>query len=155
APEESLDLLRRFAFYGEVAVIDLDAALGQGDNRELVRLLCRSAPCRVGGGGRREEDIVDLIKAGARRVIAGTAADPEFLRRFPPEWLMVALDERQGRTVDQGWRRDTGERPLDRARRLQEFCSGFLYTQVDVEGTLQGAPLAPVRDLLSAISRPL
>ena len=92
APEDPLALLERFAFYGEVAVVDLDAALGRGDNRELVRRLCRAAPCRVGGGARREEDVVDLIKAGATRVIVGTAAEPSFLRRFPPDWVMVALD---------------------------------------------------------------
>ncbi len=155
SPEDPIDLARRFAFHGEVAVIDLDAALGRGDNRDLVRRLCRAAPCRVGGGARREEDVVDLIKAGATRVIVGTAAEPEFLRRFPPGWLIVALDARHGRTVDQGWRRDTGETPAGRARRLEAFCSGFLFTQVEVEGTLAGAPLAPVRELQKATSRPL
>ena len=155
APEDPRDLARRFAFYGEVAVVDLDAALGQGDNRDLVRELCRLAPCRVGGGVRREDDVVDLIKAGAARVIVGTAASPEFLARFPPGWLMVALDARGGRTVDQGWRRDTGEPPAERARRLQDHCSGFLFTQVDVEGTLAGVPLEPVREVAAATHRPL
>ena len=155
SPEDPLDLARRFAFHGEVAVIDLDAALGRGSNRDLVRDLCRAAPCRVGGGVRREEDVVDLIKAGATRVIIGTAAEPGFLRRFPPDWLVVALDARQGRTVDQGWRRDTGEIPSDRARRLEAHCSGFLFTQVDVEGTLEGPPLEPVRALRKATSLPL
>jgi phosphoribosyl-ATP pyrophosphohydrolase len=153
--EDPLDLARRFAFHGEVAVVDLDAAFGRGDNRELVRRLCRAAPCRVGGGVRREADVVDLIKAGATRVILGTAAEPGFLQRFPPDWLMVALDARQGRTVDQGWRRDTGETPCDRARRLEAYCSGFLFTQVEVEGTLEGTPLDPVRVLQRSTSLPL
>ncbi len=155
SPEDPRDLLRRFSLYGEVAVIDLDAALGRGDNRDLVRALCRLAPCRVGGGVRREEDAVDLIKAGAARVIIGTAASPELLRRLPREWVMVALDARHGRTVDQGWRRDTGETPVGRARRLEPYCSGFLFTQVEVEGTLGGPPLDPVRELLAATERPL
>jgi phosphoribosyl-ATP pyrophosphohydrolase/phosphoribosyl-AMP cyclohydrolase len=155
SPEDPLDLLKRFAFYGEVAVIDLDAALGTGSNRPIVREFCRVAPCRVGGGARSESDVVDLIKAGAARVIVGTAATPEFLRLFHPDWLMVALDARGGRTVDHGWRHGTGETPVDRARRLEPYCSGFLFTQVDVEGTLLGAPLDPVRDLLEATTRPL
>ena len=155
SPEEPVELARRFAFYGDVAVIDLDAALGRGSNRELVRELCRTAPCRVGGGVRREEDVVELIKAGAQRVILGTAATPEFLKRFPRDWLMVALDARAGRTVDQGWQRDTGESPIDRARRLEEHCASFLFTQVDVEGTLQGMPLDPIRNLLQVTSNPL
>ena len=155
SPEEPLALARRFAVYGEVAVIDLDAALGRGDNRALVRALCREVPCRVGGGVRREEDVVDLVKAGARRVIVGTAATPEFLRRFPRDWLMVALDARHGSTVDQGWTRDTGEPPAERARRLERHCAGFLFTQVEAEGMLQGVPLQPVRTLRSATTLPL
>jgi len=155
SPEDPLDLARRFAFYGEVAVVDLDAALGRGTNRDLVRALCRAAPCRVGGGVRREEEVVDLVRAGAARVIVGTAASPDFLARFPRDWIMVALDARGGRIVDQGWRRDTGEPPIDRARRLERHCSGFLFTQVEVEGTMQGVPLDPVRELRAATSLPL
>jgi phosphoribosyl-ATP pyrophosphohydrolase/phosphoribosyl-AMP cyclohydrolase len=155
SPDDPIDLARRFAFYGEVAVVDLDAALGRGSNRALVRALCREARCRVGGGVRREEDVVDLVKAGAARVIVGTAAAPEFLARFPPDWLMVALDARHGRTVDQGWTRDTGEPPAERARRLERHCSGFLFTQVESEGMLGGVPLDPVRALRAVTARPL
>jgi phosphoribosyl-ATP pyrophosphohydrolase/phosphoribosyl-AMP cyclohydrolase len=155
APEDPRDLARRFAFHGEVAVVDLDAALGRGSNRDLVRELCRIAPCRVGGGVRTEDDVAGWIKAGARRVMIGTAATPEFLARFPREWLIVALDAIAGRTVDQGWQRDTGEAVLDRARRLEGCCSGFLFTQVEVEGTLQGVPLEPVRALRAATGVPL
>ena len=155
APDDPVDLARRFAFYGEVAVIDLDAALGRGSNRDLVRSICRSVHCRVGGGVRKEEDVVDLVKAGASRVIVGTAATEDFLSRFPREWVMAALDARDGRTVDQGWTRDTGETPLDRARRLEPHCSGFLFTQVEMEGTLEGVPLDPVRRLVDSVSIPL
>lgn len=155
SPEDPVDLARRFALFGEIAVVDLDAALGRGNNRDVIRALCRAAPCRVGGGVRRAEDVVALIKMGATRVMIGTAATPEFLGTFPRDWVMAALDARGGRTVDQGWRRDTGETPIDRARRLQPYCSGFLFTQVDVEGTLEGVPLDPVRALRAATSLPL
>jgi phosphoribosyl-ATP pyrophosphohydrolase len=155
APEDPLALARRFALFGEIAVVDLDAAFGRGGNRDTVRALCRAAPCRVGGGVRAERDVVELIKAGATRVMIGTAATPEFLGRFPRDWVMAALDARGGRTVDQGWRRDTGETPVERARRLEPYCSGFLFTQVDVEGTLQGAPLEPIRELRAATALPL
>jgi phosphoribosyl-ATP pyrophosphohydrolase/phosphoribosyl-AMP cyclohydrolase len=155
ADELPLDLARRFAFYGEIAVVDLDAALGRGSNRELVRELCRHARCRVGGGVRSEDDVVDLIKAGATRVVVGTAANPEFLRRFPREWIHVALDARGGTVTDRGWTADTGETVLDRAHRLEPVCSGFLFTQVDVEGTLSGVPLDPVRELTSRVDVPV
>jgi len=155
AAEPPVELARRFGFYGEVAVIDLDAALGRGENRGLVRELCRAAPCRVGGGVRSEQEVVDLIKAGASRVILGTAARADFLSLFPREWLMVALDARQGRTVVRGWQERTDETPAERARRLQPHCSGFLFTQVDVEGTLEGVPIDPVKEILSVCQLPL
>ena len=50
AEQSPIDLAKRFAFYGEIAVVDLDAALGRGSNLDLIRELCRLARCRVGGG---------------------------------------------------------------------------------------------------------
>lgn len=155
ADESPIDLAKRFAFHGEIAVVDLDAALGRGSNRELIQELCRHAPCRVGGGVRTEDDVADLIKAGATRVVVGTAAMPEFLSRFPREWLHVALDARGGRVTDRGWTADTGELVVDRARRLEPLCSGFLFTQVEVEGTMSGVPLDPVRELTGQVRVPV
>lgn len=153
--ESPVELAERFAFYGEIAVVDLDAALGRGTNRDLVRELCRHARCRVGGGVRTEDDVIDLIKAGATRVVIGTAATPEFLRCFPRDWLHVALDVRGGTVTDHGWTADTGETALDRARRLEPLCAGFLFTQVDVEGTASGVPLDPVRELAQQVHVPV
>ena len=136
-------------------MVDLDAALGRGDNRELVLELCRQVPCRVGGGIRTEEDVVACIKSGATRVVVGTAATPEFLGRFPRDWIQVAVDARGGTVTDHGWTADTGEAAVARARRLEAACSGFLFTQVDVEGTLGGVPLEPVRALARATRLPV
>jgi phosphoribosyl-ATP pyrophosphohydrolase/phosphoribosyl-AMP cyclohydrolase len=155
AEQAPVELARRFAFYAQVAVVDLDAALGRGTNRDLVRELCRHAPCRVGGGIRTEEDVVDLIKSGATQAVIGTAATPEFLGRFPRDWVHVALDSRGGTVTDHGWTSDTGESVLARARRLEPHCSGFLFTQVDVEGTLGGVPLEPVRALAGSVNVPV
>lgn len=150
-----IELARQFSFYGEIAVVDLDAALGRGENRALVDELCRTVPCRVGGGIRTEADVVARIKAGATRVVVGTAATPEFLARFPRGWVHVALDARGGTVTDRGWTADTGEAVLARAKRLEPFCSGFLFTQVDVEGTLGGVPVEPVRALAEAVTLPV
>lgn len=155
ADQSPVELARQFSFHGEIAVIDLDAALGRGNNRALVDELCRTVPCRVGGGIRTEEDVVARIKAGATRVVVGTAATPEFLGRFPRGWVHVALDARGGTVTDRGWTADTGETVLARAKRLEPFCSGFLFTQVDVEGTLGGVPVEPVRALAEAVALPV
>lgn len=133
------NLARCFGRHGEVAVIDLDAALGKGENTELVCRLCRIAPCRVGGGIRTVEHARYLLKAGARRLIIGTRATPDFLSRFPRSMILAALDEYDGELVDQGWRRHRGISATHRIDQLRPYVSGFVYTTVDREGTLCGA----------------
>jgi phosphoribosyl-ATP pyrophosphohydrolase/phosphoribosyl-AMP cyclohydrolase len=140
-------LAERFGRLGEIAVIDLDAALGRGDNRTLVRELCRAARVRVGGGVRDKETALDYLRAGAERVIVGTAASPELLRALPRERTIVAIDARGGRVATDGWRTQTNETPRERAYRLRDYCGGFLWTNVDREGMLAGADLDYARSL--------
>lgn len=150
-----VELAREFNRYGEVAVIDLDAAMGRGSNRELVREICRHADVRVGGGLKDEESVRDVLKAGARRVIIGTAAEPEFLSRLPAGRVMVALDQIDDKVVDNAWTTSTGESVIERARRLSPYCSGFLSTFVESEGSLTGVDTRAVAELRDAVERPL
>jgi phosphoribosyl-ATP pyrophosphohydrolase len=146
---------RKFSVYGEIAVVDLDAALGTGENRERVAACCREAVCRVGGGLRDEEAIRRAIRAGARKVMIGTAAEPDFLRRFPKEWLVVALDCREGVVVRKGWTESTGVPVEEMVGRLHSHCSGFLVTFVEHEGGMRGIPMERVRALKAASPLPL
>jgi phosphoribosyl-ATP pyrophosphohydrolase/phosphoribosyl-AMP cyclohydrolase len=66
------ELAEEFDRYGEVAVIDLDAAMGKGSNAELIKSLLRKAECRVGGGVKSPEQAGELVKLGARKIIAGS-----------------------------------------------------------------------------------
>ena len=133
-----LALAERFGRLGEIAVIDLDAALGRGDNRALVEQLCLKARCRVGGGIRDAEQAKSYLRSGAQSVILGTAASPELLGQLPRERTIVALDARDNRVTTHGWQQSTAETPIERALRLQHYCGGFLYTNVDREGMLCG-----------------
>ncbi|MBU6453331.1 MAG: bifunctional phosphoribosyl-AMP cyclohydrolase/phosphoribosyl-ATP diphosphatase HisIE [Cyanobacteria bacterium REEB67] len=142
-----LELAREFNRYGEVAVIDLDAAMGKGSNFELIEAICRVADVRVGGGIRDKKMGIELLKAGAKRLIIGTRATPEFLADFPREQVMVALDHRGEVVVDQGWANSTGETIWDRAERLAPYCSGFLTTFVEGEGCLEGMNIEAVKNL--------
>jgi phosphoribosyl-AMP cyclohydrolase / phosphoribosyl-ATP pyrophosphohydrolase len=144
-------LAERFGRLGEIAVIDLDAARGRGDNRKLAEELCRLARVRVGGGIRDAETARAYLRAGAERVIVGTAATPELLSALPRERTIVALDARGGRVAVEGWQTLTDETPLDRAGRLSEHCGGFLWTNVDREGMLAGADIAYAQRLRSVI----
>lgn len=155
ADRDPVELAREFNRYGEIGVIDLDAALGQGDNLDLIRDICRVADVRAGGGIRTAERAHALLRAGARRIIIGTAAKPEFLEQFPAARVMVALDHKGGKVVDQGWTHDTDESLLERAERLAPYCGSFLCTFVDTEGTLKGMDLNALKELQSRIARPL
>jgi phosphoribosyl-ATP pyrophosphohydrolase len=145
--EDVLELAREFSVYGEIAVIDLDAALGKGDNLELIKRICRIADCRVGGGIRDEKRATSLLQAGAKKIIIGTRADEEFLSKFPRSRLIVALDASQGKVVDKGWTGGTEETPMQRMKRLEKYCCAFLYTDVDKEGMMQGARLDTAKEL--------
>ncbi|MEO0478300.1 MAG: phosphoribosyl-ATP diphosphatase [Planctomycetota bacterium] len=145
-------ILERFSVVGEVAVIDLDAAKGEGSNRELIRELCRLAPVRVGGGIRDVDTALEWLDAGAQKVILGTAADPELLRQLPRDRVLVALDTKNGEVVTHGWRRGTGRSVLGRIAELREFCAGFLVTFVDLEGRLAGTDLEQAERIAEAAS---
>lgn len=154
-----LEMLRKFAAFPEIQVIDLDAAMGTGENAALVELLASRATCRVGGGVRTAERARGLVELGAHRVIVGTAAFTPALEAIAaavgPERILVALDSKGGKIVVKGWREATGFTAEEVINRLEPFCSGFLCTYVDKEGMLQGTDLDWFRRLRSATKHEL
>ncbi|MEO0650690.1 MAG: phosphoribosyl-ATP diphosphatase [Planctomycetota bacterium] len=134
-------LARRFGRAGEVAVVDLDAALGHGDNRAVIEELLALAPARVGGGIRDVESARAWLDRGATRVVLGTAATPQVLRELPRERVVAALDARDGEVVVEGWRTGTGRGVAERMAELAPYVSGFLVTVVEREGRLGGVDL--------------
>lgn len=138
---DPVPIMERFARVGEVAVIDIDAARGEGENSELIRELCRLGPARVGGGIRDVSTALHWLDNGARKVIIGTAASPELLSRLPQDRVMVALDSRQGHVVTHGWRQETSDDVLSRVADLRGLCGGFLVTFVEREGRMEGTDL--------------
>ncbi len=144
-PEEVAD---RYSRIGEMAIVDLDAALGTGDNSEIVLRIARRHPCRVGGGLRTKEAVLRYLDAGVRSVMLGTKAEPEFLAELPRERLIAALDEKGGEVVVEGWTKSTGRRIEERMSVLAPFVSGFLVTFVDAEGSLNGIGLERAEALI-------
>lgn len=150
---DPIELAREFNRYGEVAVIDLDAALGKGNNRDLIRKICRVADARVGGGIREVETGLELLRAGAKALIVGTKASPEFLGKFPRDKVIVALDHINEEVVDSGWVNATGESLWDRAARLESYCNGFLVTFVEAEGGLGGLPRGAAANVIKKLGK--
>jgi phosphoribosyl-ATP pyrophosphohydrolase/phosphoribosyl-AMP cyclohydrolase len=143
-------IAQRFGLAGEIAVVDLDAALGRGSNAALVRDLLPIARCRVGGGIRDVHSAIEWLDAGAAQIVLGTAATPEVLRELPKQRVIAALDARDGEVVVKGWQEGTGESILDRMRRLEGMVGGFLITFVEREGRLGGTRLDLVPELVKA-----
>ena len=149
--EAPLEMLRKFAAFPEIQVIDLDAAIGSGENREIVQVLASKAKCRVGGGVRTADSARQLIASGAHRVIVGTAAFTpalaEIANAVGPERVIVALDSKGGKVVVKGWRETTDVTAVEVIRQFEPHCSGFLCTYVDQEGMMQGTHLEWFREL--------
>lgn len=137
-----------FGVTSAIAVIDLDAAMGKGDNRDTIRDLLRIAPCRVGGGIRSVERAIEWLDAGANQIIIGTAAQPELLRQLPRERVIVALDARDGEVQVEGWKKGTGAQVADRMRELRDLCGGFLVTFIENEGRMGGTQMERVAELV-------
>lgn len=146
---DPLEILSRFALAGEVAVIDLDAAMGVGSNAPLIREMCARASCRIGGGIRSIESAREWLDSGARKVILGTAATEENCAALPRDRVIAALDADAEEVVVDGWRRRTGERVLERIDALAPYVSGFLVTQVDREGCLAGFDMEMVQRVVT------
>jgi phosphoribosylformimino-5-aminoimidazole carboxamide ribotide isomerase len=157
--------LERFAKYPLVQVIDLDAAIGQGDNRSLVRSLFRRLPCQVGGGIRTAERAGEMLADGALRVIVGSslikdgsiqnAFAQDLARQLGADKLIFAVDSKGGKVAVRGWRQLTEISATQMIRALQPWCEGFLYTHIDTEGLLLGMPLDVVSELRSLTGKRL
>jgi len=149
-----LEMLRKFAAFPEIQVIDLDAAMGKGENAALVELLAGRARCRVGGGVRTPERALRLIEQGAHRVIVGTVAFTPVMKEIAaavsPAKILIALDSKNGKIVVKGWQEATELAAEEVVRGLEPLCSGFLCTYVDKEGMMQGTDLAWFRRLRAA-----
>ena len=149
--------VRRFKNFPLVQLIDLDAAMGTGNNDDLVRRVSGKLACRVGGGIRTVERARTLVEAGARKIILSTGLfkdgrpDLAFAEKVREavgrDRIIAAVDVRGGRLAVNGWRKTLAVTPADAIRAFEPFCSEFLYTDVDHEGLLQGIDLAAVESI--------
>jgi len=147
---DPLAIAERFSRVGPVAVIDLDAALGQGDNRDIIETLCQRHRCRVGGGIRSIESAKRWLDTGAEQIIIGTRANPDFLQQLPKERCIAALDARNDEVVIDGWRTGTGAQVEARMKELNSYVAGYLVTFVECEGRMTGTRMDRVPSLVEA-----
>jgi phosphoribosyl-AMP cyclohydrolase / phosphoribosyl-ATP pyrophosphohydrolase len=145
-------ILERFGLVGEVAVVDIDAARGEGDNAQLIAELCRRGRVRVGGGIRDLAIARRWLDLGAEKIVIGTAATPDLIGELPPDRVVVALDSRDDEVLTHGWRQGTGTGVLERVQQLRGLCRGFLVTFVEREGQLAGTDIDRAATVIEAAS---
>lgn len=142
------ELAKEFNRYAETAVIDLDAALGKGDNLSVIKSLVKIADCRVGGGIRNIDQIKELISLGAKKIIIGSKAFEgdrinydflqEVLLQLGKQFIIIAVDIMGEHIVTDGWKHSTNLDVYDAIPKLEPYCSEFLVTAVEKEGLMQG-----------------
>jgi phosphoribosylformimino-5-aminoimidazole carboxamide ribotide isomerase len=144
-------------------LVDLDAALGSGDNFELLAELLGTTPAvtQVGGGVRDDDRVHALLEVGADRIVVGTRAldDPEWLAAIAtrhPGRIMVAADTRDGMVLRKGWTESTGMAVADLLARLAPLpLAGVLATDVGREGRLEGIDRDATSDTVRASTHPV
>lgn len=162
--DHPVEVAERFQEQGarRLHVIDLDAALGEGDNREAIRDICRAVvvPVQVGGGIRSLEAAAAVLEDGAARAILGTAAaaDVSFVGRAVEEFaerMVVAVDVRGGRLMIDGWREEGPELEVTVSHLNDAGAPRLLVTAIARDGTLDGPDLSLYRQVLKLTDRPV
>jgi phosphoribosylformimino-5-aminoimidazole carboxamide ribotide isomerase len=143
--------IEKFSTYPLVQLIDLDAAMRQGDNSGLVAQIAQRLPCQVGGGIRSVAKAARVLEAGAKRVIVGSALFAEdgsvnteiasaFAANIGADCLVAGIDTKNGHIAVKGWKAEVDLTPDEAIPHLDPYVSAFLYTHVDGEGMMQGFP---------------
>ncbi len=153
--EDVFELLEEFAMYGEVAIIDLDAAMGKGSNQELIERMLRKRKCRVGGGIRDLETAKAYLAAGASKIILGTSAKEAWVDKLPRQSLVFAIDAKGDYLTTHGWKKTQDVKVLDIIAEWSTRCGEFLYTQVLKEGMMQGIDQPRIEDVIKASGVPV
>jgi len=158
--------IEKFSRYPLVQLIDLDAAMRQGDNSALVAQISKRLPCQAGGGIHSIERARQVLEAGARRVIVGSAlftADgtvntnfaAELAASVGTEHIVAGIDTKNGRIAVKGWKAQVALTADEAIPQLEPHAAAFLYTHVDGEGLMQGFPLETAGRLRKLTARQL
>jgi phosphoribosylformimino-5-aminoimidazole carboxamide ribotide isomerase len=144
--------IEKFSRFPVVQLIDLDAAMRQGDNSAVVAQIAQRLPCQVGGGIRTIDRAQQALDAGAKRVIIGSALFSEdgkvnihfasqLAAAVGSEHLIAGIDTKNGRIAVKGWKAQVALTADEAIPQLDPHVSGYLYTHVDGEGLMQGFPI--------------
>ena len=161
--DNPLEVAQQFVDAGAVwlHIVDLDAAKGDGNNREVVREISRALGARVrvqtGGGVRSVDDAQQLADAGVSRVVMGSAAvrEPQLVDAVAQVVdVAVGLDHRNGEVATDGWLRGSSL-TLTAAVAQYPAAAAFIITDISRDGMLAGPDVDGLRDLAARTSTPV
>ena len=158
--------IEKFSKYPLVQLIDLDAAMRQGDNSTLVAQIAKRLPVQAGGGIHTIDRARQVLEAGAQRVILGsalfsqegkvnTAFAAELAAAIGADRIVAGIDTKNGRIAVKGWKAQVELTPDEAIPELEPYVAAFLYTHVDGEGMMQGFPIATAARLRKLTARQL
>ncbi len=158
--------INKFSKYPLVQLIDLDAAMRQGDNSTLVAQIAKRLPVQTGGGIHTIDRARQVLEAGAQRVILGSALFSEagkvnsdfageLAAAIGPDRVVAGIDTKNGRIAVKGWKAQVELTPDEAIPELEPYVTAFLYTHVDSEGMMQGFPIATAARLRKLTKRQL
>jgi phosphoribosylformimino-5-aminoimidazole carboxamide ribotide isomerase len=158
--------IEKFSKFPLVQLIDLDAAMRQGDNSELVAQIAKRLPVQAGGGIHSIERARQVLDAGAKRVIIGsalfseqgtvnTAFASDLAAAVGAEHVVAGIDTKNGRIAVKGWKAQVELTPDDAIPQLDPYANAFLYTHVDGEGLMKGFPIETAERLRKLTKRQL
>jgi phosphoribosylformimino-5-aminoimidazole carboxamide ribotide isomerase len=158
--------IEKFSRFPLVQLIDLDAAMRQGDNSALVEKIAKRLPCQVGGGIRSIDRARQILGSGAHRIIVGSALFTEdghvdietsesLASSLGSERIVAGIDTKNGRIVVKGWKTEIALAPDEAIPHLEPHVTAFLYTHVDGEGLMQGFPIEVAARLRKLTQRQL
>jgi len=129
-------------------VVDIDAAMNVGSNKQLIQKISKRFPCYVGGGIRTYQDAVDYLNSSARRVIISTAISHELINKINKERLIIAYDIDEKYNVYKDGRKGMMDQKLfplidEYSKNIEIITITFHHT----EGTCKGIPMDQVREI--------
>lgn len=177
--DDAQQLIKDFDKYGETAIIDLDAALGNistdekghvtTQNTKILTSLLQKSNVRVGGGIKTAKQAKELISLGAEKVIIGSSAwatdeqkkqgkilNTDFLEELTAaigkQRIIISVDAINGVIAIKGWTETAGIPLLEGAKEAEKYASELLFTCVEKEGCMQGTDLTLVKSLREQVS---
>ncbi len=148
------EAFNKISLHPDILVVDLNGALNEdNNNRDIIKKLATKYYIHSGGGLRTIEDVQDVLKASARRIVVSSNTDTNFIQQIPKERLIVELSLNEDNYIlINGRKTNTGIKFEDKIKELTKLnVEAISITFHHTEGHLNGIPKEQIREIMSNI----